>query len=649
MSGTGAAFCFSVVSRSERAFFKADPLRQYHPRRLIRASIPVNLRVFRLPDISRRNIRMQIPARHPGNAGRGRNLFTKKATWLDSSSSLNKAPSMTVTVSATSLPDADGARSFPALQLRIGQEYYSAGAIDEAIAAYRQGLAAVASEAADCVPVEIVSELNAKLGNACMVRGDLESAASSYIAALRLAPHLTACWCNLGNVHVKLGKPHDAIALYGQALALDPGHWPSRTNLVQALMGMQQYVMAKALLTELADERPQDAQLRNQLGKVHFELNELEPAMGFFRQAVSLNPSDSDSMYWIGGIQQRLGETDAAETAYAEAARIQPLIRRPAAKFPADFRVLALYAPFAGNMPTGYLFKDAAYDSDTLAVFASNEYDVETLKQDVQVLVNLISDADQADGLLPLAADLVTRFGKPTVNDPARILRTTRDAVADLLAGIAGCRIPKVLRQKAGTDLCLDGPDALAAPMLARPVGTHGGDDFEKIETEVELARFLAQRPDTDRYLIEYIDYRSVDGYFRKYRFIFVDDQILPYHLAISDDWKIHHDSTDMIDHQWMQTEEEAFLSNPAGAFNPGHYQALREIQQRIGLEYFGIDCGLDRSGNLVVFEVNASMLVHEHNEGFPYKDPFVLRIKTAFDEMLRKLANVAAAGESRV
>lgn len=65
----------------------------------------------------------------------------------------------------------------------------------------------------------------------------------------------------------------------------------------------------------------------------------------------------------------------------------------------------------------------------------------------------------------------------------------------------------------------------------------------------------------------------------------------------------------------------------------------MREIQARIGLEYFGIDCGLDRLGNLVVFEANASMLVHNRNEEFPYKARFVLRIKTAFDEMLRKLA----------
>jgi hypothetical protein len=121
-----------------------------------------------------------------------------------------------------------------------------------------------------------------------------------------------------------------------------------------------------------------------------------------------------------------------------------------------------------------------------------------------------------------------------------------------------------------------------------------------------------------------------------------VDGQILPYHLAIAADWKVHHDSTDMVDHQWMQAEEEAFLNNPSTVFDSARYRALREIQQRIGLEYFGVDCGLDRSGNLVVFEANASMLVHGQNEGFRYKDPFVLRIKSAFDEMLRKFATVS-------
>jgi tetratricopeptide (TPR) repeat protein len=546
-----------------------------------------------------------------------------------------------VSALATRLSGTETADAQAAQDLQTGLAHYAAGRIIEAIGAYRHGLALSELEPSGLVSVETLAKLHANLGNACMVRGDLEFAAENYKAALRLSPHLTACWCNLGNVRLKTGKAGEAIALYAQALTINPAHWPSRTNLAQALMATQQHLLARALLTELIGERPQEAQLHHQLGKLLFELNELQAALESFRRAAVLNPGDADTIYWIGGICQQLGEIDAAEAAYARAAQLQPLIRRPAAKFPADFRILALYAPFAGNLPTGYLFKQADYDTDTLALFASSEIDVELLKRDVQVVVNLISDADQGAALLPLAADLAARLGKPIVNDPLKIRRTTRDAIAELLQGIPGCRVPKISRLKAGTDLAaaLQGAFAASPSVLVRPAGTHGGDDFERIEGAAELEALLAQRPGCDHYLIEYIDYRSADGYFRKYRFIFVNGEILPYHLAIADGWKVHHDSTDMADHPWMQREEEAFLGDPAGVFNPSHYLILREIRRRIGLDYFGIDCGLDVCGNLVVFEANASMLVHEQNEDFPYKAPFVLRIKSAFDAMLRKFA----------
>ncbi len=77
----------------------------------------------------------------------------------------------------------------------------------------------------------------------------------------------------------------------------------------------------------------------------------------------------------------------------------------------------------------------------------------------------------------------------------------------------------------------------------------------------------------------------------------------------------------------------------PPRSSAPSHYETLRAIRDRIGLDFFGIDCGLDRDGTLVVFEVNASMLVHEHNEAFPYKDPYVRAIKQAFDAMLAETA----------
>jgi tetratricopeptide (TPR) repeat protein len=529
-----------------------------------------------------------------------------------------------------------------ARHLRTGQEHYACGRTIEAIENYQAALAVAASEPPENVAVELLADIHARLANAFMAGGQLGSAAENYKAALRLMPSLAACWCNLGNVQLQMGEAQQAISLYLEALKLNPGHWPSRTNLVQALMATKQHLIAKALLLELIDERPRDGRLLHDLGKACFALTEPDQALQHFEEAVAINSGDADSLYWIGGLNQSLGRPDAAQAAYLRAAQLQPLIRRPAAKSPADFRILALYAPFGGNMPTEFLFGNASYETNTLALLTSSKVDADRLKYGIDAVVNLISDADQALDVLPIAADLAKQLGKPTINDPDKILRTTRDAIAELLQGIPGCRVPGIVRLRAAPDRSAAMREAaliLPLPVLARPAGTHGGDDFEKFDDRAGLANFLAERPGDDCYLIEYIDYRSVDGHFRKYRFIFVGADILPYHLAIGSDWKLHHDSTDMGAHPWMQREELTFLSGPDRFFSERNYQALRTIRDRIGLDFFGIDCALDASGDLVVFEVNASMLVHDQNADFPYKGPFVRDIKLAFDAMLQRRA----------
>jgi tetratricopeptide (TPR) repeat protein len=533
--------------------------------------------------------------------------------------------------------------------LAEGQAHYAAGRIAEAIAAFQRALAAAPADPTSCDV--FVADVHAKLGNACMLSGQLHTAGASYRAALQLAPHLTGCWCNLANVQLQTGKPQEAITFYVQALKLNPTHWPSRTNLAQALMAARHFLVAKALLLELVAERPDDSQIQNQLGKACFELDEVDLAIQHFERAVALNAEDADSLYWIGGIKQKNGDVAAARIAYARAEKIQPVIRRKAIKSPPDFRVLALYAPFAGNTPTEFIFKDAVFDVDTLALLDAHEpaCDVASLS-DVQVVVNLISDADQAEGMLPLAARLARQSGKPIVNDPDKIGHTTRDAVAERLPGIPGCLIPGILRLNAGTDVSEATLKTLLPfpfPLLARPAGTHGGDDFEKFDDLESLAGFLAQNPESDHYVIEYIDYGSPDGHFRKYRFMFVGEEILPYHLSIGNHWKVHHVSTDMANQPWMQQEEAAYLENPRAVFSPANYAALREIRSRVGLDYFGIDCALDAQGNIVVFEVNASMLVHADNAEFPYKDPYVHAIKAAFAEMLRQRIGAAPATDS--
>jgi glutathione synthase/RimK-type ligase-like ATP-grasp enzyme len=423
-----------------------------------------------------------------------------------------------------------------------------------------------------------------------------------------------------------------------------PVPWAARRHLVEPLMAAKQYPQAKALLQEWLEQRPQDSEIQHQLGRVCVETGETHLAIRHFERAVALDPNDADSRYWIGGIKQKLGYIDAAEAAYTEAARIRPMIRHRAVKTPPDFRLLVLYAPFSGNTPIEYLFKEASYDIDTLAFFGPREPNI-SLLEDFDIVLNLMSDADQDEAMLPAAMSLAEKLGKPVVNDPGKIQHTTRDAVADLLPDIAACRIPRILRVDAGTEVSAAALAALlpfAFPVLARPAGTHGGGDFKKLESCEDLADFLARRPGADHYVTEYVDYASGDGHFRKYRFIFVGEAILPYHLAIGNGWKVHHLSTDMAHQPWMQQEEAAFLAAPAAVFHAAHFQALRAIRERIGLDYFGIDCGLDPDGNLLVFEVNASMLVHDENADFPYKDPFVRAIKAAFGAMLQSRASRA-------
>jgi len=86
-----------------------------------------------------------------------------------------------------------------------------------------------------------------------------------------------------------------------------------------------------------------------------------------------------------------------------------------------------------------------------------------------------------------------------------------------------------------------------------------------------------------------------------------------------------------------MREEEAAFLADPRAAFNGQAFETLVRVGAAVGLEYFGIDCGIDRDGNVLVFEADAAMLVHTSDpiELYPYKHQFVPRIYRAVEALL--------------
>jgi glutathione synthase/RimK-type ligase-like ATP-grasp enzyme len=63
---------------------------------------------------------------------------------------------------------------------------------------------------------------------------------------------------------------------------------------------------------------------------------------------------------------------------------------------------------------------------------------------------------------------------------------------------------------------------------------------------------------------------------------------------------------------------------------------AVGAIGQRLGLDYAGLDFGLLADGKVVVFEANATMLVHpERDPCFVYRNPAVEAIRSGFEAML--------------
>ncbi len=283
--------------------------------------------------------------------------------------------------------------------------------------------------------------LHTALGGIFAAQGDLAEASAHYEAALNLTPWSTSALCDLANIFFKLRRFDEAATLYRAALYVEPTHWSARINLALTLRSSHRLGECKSLLLELAAEHPNNGLVYNQLGKVHALGQDFKTALVFFQKAAALNPLDSDSLFWIGGVRQAMGDVDAAKADYARAAKVQPLFKQPARQSPPAFSVLLLCAPSAGNTPVTYITAQSAYETQLLLLLPDVSYDAAPLRRSGQILFNLVSDADQAGGLLNSASDLVDSIGLPVINHPRKVQQTARDIVAGRLQSIEGCRV----------------------------------------------------------------------------------------------------------------------------------------------------------------------------------------------------------------
>lgn len=339
-----------------------------------------------------------------------------------------------------------------------------------------------------------------------------------------------------------------------------------------------------------------------------------------------------------------IGEAGVAQSMQDQALLACRLFRHEPAPATPRFRLLVLAAPgdIAENTPIDCLLEGEPVELTTY--FATpGQLLPDTLPDHDAVLV-AVCDRPRNRPLLAKLEQVLEHWEKPVLNRPGRIPHTERGAASELLRGIPGLCMPAtrqivrpLLEAVAGGKIPLAAvaPDC-AFPIILRPLGSHGGRDLERIDSAAEIPDYLARVDETTFYIAPFIDYRSADGLYRKFRIALVDGQPYICHVGVSAHWMIHYVNAGMYEDAGKREEEARFMAN-FDAFAERHRNALEGLWQRAGLDYFCIDCAETASGELLIFEIDHAMVVHamDSESLFPYKQGHMQKVRQAFERML--------------
>jgi glutathione synthase/RimK-type ligase-like ATP-grasp enzyme len=384
-----------------------------------------------------------------------------------------------------------------------------------------------------------------------------------------------------------------------------------------------------------------------------FLQQDLAPLGAALLARAQANPFDANALLDCSTVLQLTGERELALAVQAQAIETQSLYSMPAAHSSSTagpgLRLLAIMGPgdLMANTPIEFLIEDADVALDML--YLTLESPLPELVPDHDVLLVAVAESDANAALLARLVDIVADWPRPVVNLPANIAMLSRDGVCAALRDVPGLEMPVTVRLDratlqalaAGTvalDALLPGDDF---PLIVRPIGSHAGTNLEKIGDGAALAAYLEQVAGERFYLSRFVDYRSPDGLFRKYRIALIDGQPFLCHYAISKHWMIHYLNAGMTESADKRAEEAACMAHFDQQFALRHAQALQAIDTRMGLPYVGIDCAETLAGELLIFEVDNAMVVHAMDDAamFPYKKPAMQKVFTAFRQMLARAA----------
>jgi len=348
-------------------------------------------------------------------------------------------------------------------------------------------------------------------------------------------------------------------------------------------------------------------------------------------------------------IAQLLGDKEVGLAIQNEILTSERLFRSPCAIERPHLRVLALAAAtdMGSNTPIEFLLEDSGIELTTLYVIPEAQLPEPLPEHDIAIVV--ASDSEDCRDALRIVASAMPSWPRPVLNPPHLVGSLDRDKLHGLLRGIEGLEIPTttaVTREQlselsrsamAPVEIAAD----LAFPFIVRPRGSHAGKGLAKIDDPFAMARYLGERGEQEFFVSRFVDHAGSDGLFRKYRIVVIDGRPYACHLAVADRWDIWYLNAGMSQSASKRLEEETFMRMFDSGFAQRHRAALSGLIERIGLDYFTVDCAETRSGSLLIFEADNTAIVHNMDppEIFPYKAPQMRKVFDAFAAMLYRRA----------
>ncbi len=348
------------------------------------------------------------------------------------------------------------------------------------------------------------------------------------------------------------------------------------------------------------------------LGTLLVDAGNHAEAVRLFEAALALDPQNREAQRGLAVVHEREDDVDAAERVWQRAFPGGSLETSAYRGDDVAIRVLYLTSAVGGNIPMQHVFDPRLFEVTTL-IAESAPRDVTLPPHDV--IFNAVGDADRCERALAAASRIVAATSAPVVNDPARVRETTRLRNAARLATLPDVVTARTAEFPRGDLAAPSGAASLEAagfgwPVLLRSPGYQTGEHFVRVAGPSDLPDALANLPGATLLAIAYVDSRSADGAFRKYRVMTIGGRLYPMHLAISPEWKVHYFRAAMAERLDHREEEAGFLADTHGVLGARAVAALERVAVLLGVDYGGIDFALRPDGRVLVFEANATMVI---------------------------------------